>query len=334
MMNLRTFRRGAILITLAVLTLVLASISVTSAEVTELNVDPQVVDPGDVITISGRASPDEEVWLSSSFKLSLTVSDGEYDYPLKGVKIPSGENIFVITAENVKNLNVRVKMLIWWTKSADATNGIATVSQSNLPSGAYDIRIDGDAADSVNSVDLKVTSSIKCTSDSNGDFPKEGPLELNTEGVPEGEFLITAGEKEKTVYVGVTPTPTPTPSPSPSPTPTPSSNGGNGGGNGNGGSGAPDTASSPTPSPSPTLSPSTSPSPTPTSTSTPIVTPPSTFTHRLTPTASPTPASVTPMPSPSSTPTSSQHWIPGFEAVFAIAGLLAVAYLVLRRKKE
>jgi len=64
----------------------------------------------------------------------------------------------------------------------------------------------------------------------------------------------------------------------------------------------------PTPSPSPTSTPSPSPSPTPTValTPTPIVTP--------TPTPSPTPA-----------PT------PGFEAVFAIAGLLAVAYLLRRR---
>lgn len=37
---------------------------------------------------------------------------------------------------------------------------------------------------------------------------------------------------------------------------------------------------------------------------------------------------VTPTPTPTPKP-----WIPGFEAVFAIAGLLAVAYLVVRRKK-
>ncbi|RJS84013.1 PGF-CTERM sorting domain-containing protein, partial [Methanophagales archaeon] len=62
-----------------------------------------------------------------------------------------------------------------------------------------------------------------------------------------------------------------------------------------------------TPTPSPT------PSPTPTPTATPPIPPP------VTPTPSPT-------PSPTPTP-------PGFEAVFAIAGLLAVAYLVLRKKR-
>ncbi|MBE0516859.1 MAG: PGF-CTERM sorting domain-containing protein [Methanophagales archaeon] len=50
-----------------------------------------------------------------------------------------------------------------------------------------------------------------------------------------------------------------------------------------------------------------------------------------TPTATPTaPPTVAPSPSPTATPTPKQ---PGFEAVFAIAGLLAVAYIVLRRRR-
>ena len=49
------------------------------------------------------------------------------------------------------------------------------------------------------------------------------------------------------------------------------------------------------------------------------------------PTPSPTPTA-TPTPTPTATPTTTPK-PPGFEAVFAIAGLLAVAYLVLRRKK-
>ena len=59
-----------------------------------------------------------------------------------------------------------------------------------------------------------------------------------------------------------------------------------------------------------------------------------------TPTAAPTPT-VTPTPTippvvttPTPTPTPTPTEEPGFEAVFAIAGLLAVAYLVLRRKSK
>ena len=50
-----------------------------------------------------------------------------------------------------------------------------------------------------------------------------------------------------------------------------------------------------------------------------------------TPTATLTMPPVSPTPSPTPTPTP-KPGIPGYEAVFAIAGLLAVAYLVLRRK--
>ena len=77
-----------------------------------------------------------------------------------------------------------------------------------------------------------------------------------------------------------------------------------------------------TPAPTITAVPSTpTPTPTPTPTLTPI--------HTPTPLPTPTPVvipPVTPTPSPSSTPAP-----PGFEAIFTIAGLLAVAYLLRRR---
>ena len=70
---------------------------------------------------------------------------------------------------------------------------------------------------------------------------------------------------------------------------------------------------SPTPSPSPTVSPTPTPTPTPTPSPTSTVSPVA-------------PTTPTPTPTPSPTP-------PGFEAIFAVAGLLAVTYFVLRRKK-
>lgn len=85
----------------------------------------------------------------------------------------------------------------------------------------------------------------------------------------------------------------------------------------------------PTPSPTSTPTPTSRPSPTPTLTPTltPILTPTprATLTPLLTPTPVVTP-SVTPSPSPSPTPAPQ-----GFESVFALAGLLAVAYLLRRR---
>jgi PGF-CTERM protein len=102
-----------------------------------------------------------------------------------------------------------------------------------------------------------------------------------------------------------------TPSGEPTPTPTPPTGGG-----GSGGGYVP-----PTPTPTPA---------TPTSTVTVTPTPaPTITTPGVTPTIAPTPS-----PTPSHTPTPKPRGaLPGFEVAFALAGLLAVAYLVLRRKR-
>jgi len=42
---------------------------------------------------------------------------------------------------------------------------------------------------------------------------------------------------------------------------------------------------------------------------------------------------IKPAATPTPTPTPTEE-VPGFEAVFAIAGLLAIAYVVLRRRKK
>ena len=62
------------------------------------------------------------------------------------------------------------------------------------------------------------------------------------------------------------------------------------------------------------------------------VAPSPTPTPPLTPTPSPT-VTMSPLPSPSPMPSPSPSPTPGFEALFAVAGLLAIAYLVLRRRK-
>ena len=99
--------------------------------------------------------------------------------------------------------------------------------------------------------------------------------------------------------------------------PTPTASGGGG-------------VTTPTPTATVTVTPEETPTPSPEVTAMPTATP------TLTPTPSPSLAG-TPTPtataSPVSSPTS-EPLIPGFEGVFAIAGLLAVAYLVLRRGRK
>ena len=237
---------------------------VTSAEVTELNVPPEVVQ-GETLSISGKAAPNEEVWLKSSFALSLPVSDAKYSRDFTGIHFPEGEKTFSVTAENVNNIRISLSPVFWQTIEyplegpLNATSGIAKLSVS-FPAeilgiemdihGEKDVKVYGDAAEDATSVNLNVATSLKVIADSNGYFT----LDINTAGVPRGEFMITAGGVEKTIHIGSAET-TPTPAPSASPAPSPS-------------------------------------------------------------------------PTPPSTPGE-----PGFEAVFAIAGLLAVAYLVRRRRK-
>jgi len=122
-----------------------------------------------------------------------------------------------------------------------------------------------------------------------------------------GEKIYGYVEVEDTLTLGVGPKPTPTPTPG----------NGNGGNGGNGGV---------TPTPTPTATATVTPG----ETATPGPTSGATATPTWSPTASPG-ATETPTATPSPT---KEPLIPGFGAVFVIAGLLAVAYLVLQRRKE
>jgi hypothetical protein len=223
-MNPKIFTRmSAMLIVLSIFLLVLApfTITLTSADVTELNVPPWVVQ-GETLSISGKASANEVVWIGSSFELSLPVSDGKYCREFNGIHFPAGEKVFSVTAENIKNIRISISPVpVLGTVEyplegpKNATNGVATLSVS-FPAEIYGFEIDihgkkdvevyGDAADGATSVNLKTEVSIKVTANPNGDFA----LDISTEGVPLGEFLITAGGIEKTVEV-VSTEPTPTP---------------------------------------------------------------------------------------------------------------------------
>ncbi|MBA7538410.1 hypothetical protein ES705_30685 [subsurface metagenome] len=342
-MNLRTrifTRKSAMPIILLMSLLIFVPFTITSAEVTELNVTPEVVVQGETLSISGKASlPDEEVWIGSSFAISLPVSDGEYCREFIGIYFPEGEKEFSVTAENVKNIRISLSPIPFLGTveyplegPLNATNGTATISISfpiSTPFGPVDVSVYGDAVvEDATSVNLKVATSIKVPANSNGDFT----LDISTGGVPIGEFLITAGGIEKRVEVVSTkPTPTPTP------TPTPSSNGGDGdSGDGDGGSGsdAPETTPTPTPASNTTItenvtSNETTPTPTPTliPTSTPVstTTPQTTVIENETgdKTPGPTPENETNQ-TPQETPKPSS--IPGFG--FEAIGYIAIAALI------
>ena len=199
----------SIILTASLLTFLF--ISIAGATIIELKA-PQEVVQGKETSISGKALPNEAVWLTSSFETSLPVSDGKYSCAFTGVHFPAGDKTFSVTAENVENIRASLSPVLWQTVDyplkgpATATDGVASFSVS-FPatlfgveidlSGKKDIGVYGVATDDATSVILKTATSLKINADSDGDFL----LNISTEGVPAGEFLIAVDGLEKTVHV-------------------------------------------------------------------------------------------------------------------------------------
>jgi len=189
-------------------------IAIGSAEVTELKVNPEVVIQGANVSLSGRATPNETVWITSSFVISLPVSDGKYTAEFIDILFPPGEKKFSVTAENVEDIRVSLGPLFFFPAveypldgPMEATNGIATIAIS-VPftmrgitvidiSGGKDVKVYGNAAEDAEFVNLSIDMSIKVIADTNANLK----LDVNTGGIPLGEFMITAGAINKSVKV-------------------------------------------------------------------------------------------------------------------------------------
>ena len=207
-------RTGAMLILLAASFLMLALILVATVTVTvpESDVTPEVVLQGEEVSITGKVSPGEDVWIRSSFEIELPVSDGRYLREFKGIYIPEGDKNFSVTAEDIKNIRLSIYPVFWRTVEyplggpLNATNGTATISISFPVTwrdimidiyGEKDIKVYGDAAEDATAVNLRTEMAIKVRADPDGNFS----LNVSTKGVPVGEFLINADGIEKRVRI-------------------------------------------------------------------------------------------------------------------------------------
>lgn len=200
------------IISLSVLILALLIISPAAAAVSSWDLSPESPVLGDTLRIKGSASPEEEIEVQVTFEKAAPVSGGEYEYILEGVKIPEGfKNRFTVQASGASNLNVRVKMLIWVTKSSEASGNTATVTQSSVPPGTYQIKMDGDAKGGASTVNLKITAVQQIKADSDGDFS----YSYNTKAVPPGDFEISVGGVKKKVTIQQVKTPAVTPAVTP-----------------------------------------------------------------------------------------------------------------------
>jgi hypothetical protein len=195
------------------------TVIITAAHVTELNVTPEVVVQGETLSLYGIASPSEGVWLNGSFVTPLPVSNGTYLGEFNGIHFPGREKAFRVTAEDVKDIRISLGPILSLPTieyplegPLQATNNTAsisvafplTVTWSNLTltitigsTQPRDVRVYGHAADGAECVNLSVDLAVKVVADSNGTFN----LDVETEGVPLGEFFITTDGLEKIVEV-------------------------------------------------------------------------------------------------------------------------------------
>jgi hypothetical protein len=178
--------------------LVLLLISPAAASVSDWEFSPQKPISGATLSIKGNASAGEKIDLFVNFEKTVPVSGGKFEYILEDIKIPEGfNNIFKVEATGVKNLNVRVKMGIWMTKSSDASGNTAVVSQSNVPPGTYTMKIDGDATEGASEVNLNIKASQGIEADSNGKFS----YSYNTEDIPSENFNLKVGDITKEITI-------------------------------------------------------------------------------------------------------------------------------------
>jgi len=178
-----------------------------SYAVSDIQITPEHPKVGDIVTITGKANPNEEINCQAWFEVTPIISPPCYGYIMKDVEIPTTPNNFKVIAENVNDLSVYVKIGVWIPpKSATAdTNGIAVVSQSNVPTGTYEIRIKGTIKDPSKPVKLKIIASTTIKADENGYFK----YSYRANNIPEGTVVhLNIGGVSKDILIeGNTPTP-------------------------------------------------------------------------------------------------------------------------------
>jgi hypothetical protein len=160
-------------------------------------ISPTNPNPGDRITLNGLASPGEQVSLRSSFSMDLPVAAGQYEY-VTSVDIPQKPNRFTVTARNVQDFNAGVKLGIWITKGFPASSGTARISQADVPPGEYNLKMFGNALPGSTVIPVTVEAETLVMADSNGKYV----LDIDTSGIPAGEYKIQAAGVTKTIQIG------------------------------------------------------------------------------------------------------------------------------------
>jgi|GEM_PF-5616562 len=180
-------------------TIILVIIGMSSAALAEVtySISPENPSPGDTVTITGKASPNEEISAKVSFNKVQTVSDGMYEYHIGKVTVPDGH--FKLTAKGVDNLDISAKRGITLKvpdKFIQKDGNVATFGTSKIPPGIYDIKLSGSSLGE--QVDFSFDAQVSTTADSDGTFE----LEYTTNNMPEGEFNLVINGVSRTIPFG------------------------------------------------------------------------------------------------------------------------------------
>ena len=173
--------------TLLFLPLLLVAFSPSIAKALTFELAPSKPVKGDTVTLTVRGEPSQTVWVKITFNAQLPVDeDGCYLYKVRSLNIPPYPNRFTVKAVGVQDLHASVKVLFWITKSVTAVNGEATLSQSGIPPGTYDVVIHGAALPGVDTVQLTFTAEVQLTLNEEG----TATYSYDTTYLPTGEFKV------------------------------------------------------------------------------------------------------------------------------------------------
>lgn len=88
-------------------------------------------------------------------------------------------------------------MFVMFTRTSHASDGVAVFSDSDVPAGTYDIRVDGKAMDNRDRVTIVVEAVQTIKVDEDGSFN----YSYDTSSLVGGEFKVKAGDIIKDVFL-------------------------------------------------------------------------------------------------------------------------------------
>ncbi|MDQ1252635.1 MAG: hypothetical protein QG646_1767 [Euryarchaeota archaeon] len=172
-------------------------VSPVAAAVTELKISPLKPAVGDIIEVTGKASPGEHINAKVTLNQRVSVFGRRYRLLVNDIKVPVDTSTqFTVTAYGVKNLHVQVKKfgITISNSTAQGFGGIATITKGHVLPLTYDVLIDGDARDG-SAVYLMITGSQTLVADSRGRFESN----IETSSMPAGKYSVKVGRIERTI---------------------------------------------------------------------------------------------------------------------------------------